>query len=193
MRNLTAHFTLDELIRNSGASSVPDHILVNAQQTARVLEAVRAQLGNVPLVVGSWYRAPLRNQAVGGSPTSAHVQGFGVDFNVPGMTPREVLAKLAPVARTLRIDQLIDERDHVHLSADPRARGEVLTEPVEGTYLPFSAAPADATRVAPRSATPKAQLPVPEGSGANAKALAWVGIIGAIVEIVRRILTESGK
>lgn len=141
MTRLSEHFTLDELLRNSGEHAAPDFVVLNARHTAAVLESVRRTLGDVPIIPTSWYRPPAKNaDTLGAARNSAHMYGYGVDFKVPGMTPREVLAKLAPHMRGLAVDQLIDERDHVHLSADPRMRRQVLVEVVEGQYVPWQGA-----------------------------------------------------
>lgn len=138
MTRLSEHFTLDELLRNSGEHAAPDFVVLNARHTAAVLEQVRRTLGDVPIIPTSWYRPPERNaDTLGAARNSAHMYGYGVDFRVPGMTPREVLAKLAPHVRALPVDQIIDERDHVHLSADPRMRRQVLVEVREGEYVPW--------------------------------------------------------
>lgn len=173
---LSEHFTLDEMLRNSGVSTAPDHIVVNARHTAAVLEQVRRILGDVPIIPTSWYRPPNRNaDTLGAAPNSAHLQGFGVDFTVPGMTSREVVARLAPQARSLGVDQLIDERDHVHLSAAPARRGEVLLEVREGEYVPYRA-----TSAAPPSSSPS---PSPPSSGTTdvRSVVFWLGIVAALI------------
>lgn len=179
MTRLSDHFTLDELLRNSGVSTAPDHVVINARQTARVLEEVRRIIGDVPIIPTSWYRPPNRNaDTLGASPTSDHLNGFAVDFTVPGMTSREVVDRLASRdVRALGVDQLIDERDHVHLSAGPRRRGQVLLEVREGEYVPYAS----------RSTLPS--LSLPSSSGGDVRSLVfWLGIIAALVIAVTEYL-----
>lgn len=180
---LSEHFTLDELLRNSGEHAAPDHVVVNARHTAAVLEQVRRQLGDVPIIVNSWWRPPAKNADTTGSVRdSSHLSGYGVDFRVPGMTSREVVAKLAPHVRGLPVDQLIDERDHAHLSADPRMRRQVLVEVVEGTYVPWQGA---GTTTGP---TIKA---APESAPSLGSGAWWLALIVALVTAFLAFLTKS--
>jgi zinc D-Ala-D-Ala carboxypeptidase len=182
MTRLSEHFTLDELLRNSGEHAAPDHVVVNARHTAAVLEQVRRQLGDVPVIPSSWYRPPAKNaDTLGAARNSAHLSGYGVDFNVPGMTPREVLAALAPHVRGMAVDQLIDERDHVHLSADPRMRRQVLVEIREGEYLPWQGAgttTGPTIKAAPEAA-PALSLPW------------WAYVLAALALALLNFLTKS--
>jgi zinc D-Ala-D-Ala carboxypeptidase len=196
--NLSAHFTLNELLRNSGEHAAPDHVLLNARHTAQVLEAVRTHLGNVPIVPTSWYRPPAKNaDTLGAARNSHHMSGYGVDFNVPGMTPQEVLAALAPIVGRLRIDQIIDERDHVHLSAHPDARGQVLVEVREGVYVPWrgaggsgptiSAAPEPGALPSP-SSSPFSSIPHKPGT-----VLWWLAVFAVIIPVLYNIVKDWGK
>lgn len=182
---LSEHFTLDELLRNSGEHTVPAHVLTAAKHTAEVLEMVRRQLGDVPIVVSSWYRSPEKNaDTLGSARNSAHMYGYGVDFVVPGMTPREAFQRIAPHVRGLPVDQLIDERNHVHLSADPRMRRQVLVEVVEGTYVPWgghgTAETGPAIKASPEN--------IPHKPGTL---LWWLALLAAIIPIILNILSKS--
>lgn len=183
MTRLSEHFTLDELLRNSGEHAAPDFVVVNARHTAAVLEQVRRTLGDVPIIPSSWYRPPAKNaDTLGAARNSAHLSGYGVDFNVPGMTPRQVLAALAPHVRGLAVDQLIDERDHVHLSADPRVRRELLVEVSEGVYVPWHGAgttTGPTVKAAPEKSTPAMTLPW------------WAYVLAALALALLNFLTKS--
>lgn len=129
--NLSAHFTLEELTRSDialrkGIDNTPtDETVGNLTDLAAALEQVRSFLG-FPLYVNSAYRSPKVNTAVGGSPTSAHCRGYAADFVSPQFgSPKEVC--MAIMESDLPFDQLIFEGTWVHLSVDPRLRGEVLT------------------------------------------------------------------
>lgn len=113
MTQLTAHFTLEELIASETASRhgidntpYPEH-LDNLLRLASFLEEVKALLGGKPVMVNSAYRGPAVNEKVGGSKSSQHMVGCAADIRVPGMTPREVC--LAIKASDLAFDQLIQE------------------------------------------------------------------------------------
>lgn len=128
---LTPNFLLAEFTRSETATRwaldntpTPAH-LSNLRATALGMEMVRLILG-APVFVTSAYRSPKVNVRVGGTPTSAHPMGYAVDFKVPGMT-------LAQAARMLvgklPYDQLIYEHGRcVHISFDPRLRGEEWTQ-----------------------------------------------------------------
>ncbi|MBX3607108.1 MAG: peptidase M15 [Piscinibacter sp.] len=88
-RQLTDHFTLDEFTisqtaAREGIDNTPDAAaLRNLRALASALERVRSRLGNRPVSISSGYRCPALNSAVGGSKTSAHMQGLAADFIVP--------------------------------------------------------------------------------------------------------------
>lgn len=128
---LTPNFTLEEFTRSDEAerrkianTPLPDH-LANLRMLALGMEMARFIIGK-PLRINSGYRNPTVNAAVGGTPTSAHALGYEADFKVDGMP----LASAArALAGRLPYDQLIYEHNRcVHISFDPRLRGEVLTQ-----------------------------------------------------------------
>jgi hypothetical protein len=110
---LTAHFSLEELTasataRDNGfANLAPADALRNLIRLADVLETARTALG-CALLVSSGYRSPALNAAVGGSRSSAHLDGRAADFRPAAGTLEDALATL--VASTVLYDQLIIER-----------------------------------------------------------------------------------
>ena len=128
MTDLSKHFTLEELTRtNTGLDNQPDtEALGNLGITAAHMEAVREFLGH-PIEVNSAYRSPAVNKAVRGVSTSAHCQGFAVDFTCPVFgTPADVA--LAIASSKIKFDQLILEYGWVHLSWAPSMRQQCLTK-----------------------------------------------------------------
>ena len=128
---LTEHFMLEELVRSEiavrkGLDNTPtEDIIQNLNILAGALERVRDLLGG-PIFISSAYRSPKVNSAVGGSKTSAHLEGLAADFVCPSFgTPKEICIEIA--ASGLAFDQLIYEGSWVHLSVDPRYRQQVLT------------------------------------------------------------------
>jgi hypothetical protein len=130
--NVSEHFTIEELtfsstavargIDNQPPADAVEHLAVLAQG----LEAVRALLG-APLRIDSGYRCPALNAAVRGVPTSAHTAGFAADFICPAYgTPFGIVRRIVEDG-SIRFDQLIQEGTWVHISFDPKMRGEVLT------------------------------------------------------------------
>ncbi len=185
---LSTNFSVDELLRNSGSTRVPDSVLINAQHTAELLEEVRRRLGGRPLFVGSWYRTAAKNASVGGAASSAHLSGYGVDFNVQGMTPRQVVEAVRAFAGDIAFDQIIDERDHVHLSADPRARRRVMIEPEEGKYETLTT---PLPPVIVRAPAPSGSMPKIEPTHGNAKVVAILTAVGTIIAAIAKLLSEK--
>ena len=135
MVKLSKHFTLDELTRTSvGLANVPSGEVVNCLRTvcAHVLEPVREHYGR-PVLIHSGYRSAAVNKAVGGSPSSQHMQGEAVDFHVSGHTEYDVALW---ISENLDYDQLILEdfvpgigaSGWVHCSFARRNRGNDLTK-----------------------------------------------------------------
>lgn len=56
----------------------------------RRLEALRAALGARPITITSGYRCPAHNAAVGGHPSSEHMDGTATDVVVRGVAPDTV-------------------------------------------------------------------------------------------------------
>lgn len=132
-RWLTDHFSLEELIATAhrGIDNTPPPAVVDVlRQTAAHMEAVRVLLANKTIIVNSGYRSPALNAAVGGAENSAHMLGWAVDFICPSFgSPLTICRALVAAMEKgrLRADQIIEEGSWVHISFDPRLRGEVLT------------------------------------------------------------------
>lgn len=130
--NLTPHFTLAEMTvsqtaARKGLSNEPtERALENLIKIAYTMEDVRALLGSKAISVSSGYRSIAVNKAVGGSNTSAHVDGLACDFICPAFGSPLAICKL--IAKSgIKFDQLIEEGTWVHISIDPRMRQQVLT------------------------------------------------------------------
>lgn len=124
MTRLSEHFTLRELVASESAAALgidntpPPQALVYLARTAQVLESVRAVLGGHPVTITSGFRSEALNRAVGGSRTSAHMDGRAADFVVPGFGSPDRVARRIVLAGIV-CDQLIFERagrrEWVHL------------------------------------------------------------------------------
>jgi zinc D-Ala-D-Ala carboxypeptidase len=113
-RQLSEHFTLDELVLSQVAArsgidnTASKQIVQNLRELARVLEQVRTLLGDVPILISSGYRCPELNAAIGGSKSSAHMKGLAADFTAPAFgTVLQVARKVA--ASDIAFDQVIHE------------------------------------------------------------------------------------
>lgn len=140
---LSKHFTLAEFLRSDtanrlGIENTPtaEH-LKNLGVTATNLEKVRKLLGNKPIIITSGYRNPELNKAVGGVPNSDHALGFAADFVCPRFgSAFDIAQHLAD--SDLEFDQLIYEQgysDWVHISFNPRIRGQVLSKAPGKPYV----------------------------------------------------------
>jgi hypothetical protein len=129
--NLSNSFTLEQLTfsetairRNIDNTPTPDQI-ENLRELAQNLERIQQILGS-PLNIHSGFRTPKVNAAVGGSSTSAHMDGFACDFACPGFgTALEVCKAVA--GANIPYDQIIFEGTWCHFSCDHRMRGMLLT------------------------------------------------------------------
>lgn len=90
MTNLTSHFSLEDLVRSQTAlrhgldNSPPASVQSNLRRLCvDLLEPIRDHFGEV--FIDSGYRSPAVNLAVGGKPTSAHLDGRAADIVVPGI------------------------------------------------------------------------------------------------------------
>lgn len=133
---LSKNFSLEEMTHSDfavrkGIDNTPTPEQVeNLRDVARVLEEVRALIA-CPIGVTSGFRSPKLNAAVGGSATSAHMEGRAADFRAPQYG--EPLDICKAIARSeIKFDQLIYEGDWVHIAVAENMRGQVLTAHFEG-------------------------------------------------------------
>jgi hypothetical protein len=138
--NLSEHFTKEELIASQlavrkGIKNEPtDAETNNLKKLAETLELVRDVLGGKSILINSGFRSFTLNSAIGGVSTSAHLYGYAADFICPSFgTPRQVVDEI--IKAGIKFDQLIIEGlsqsnpqgAWVHISIDPKMRGEVLS------------------------------------------------------------------
>ena len=129
---LTRNFALAEFINPAEAEAfkaLPMRVLYESRLglLAFALQQVRDELG-MPLIVTSGWRSKARNKAVGGSPTSDHPSGYSADVKCPFITSAKLAACFVSAEKRglIRFDQLIVYPWHVHISVNPRFRGQVL-------------------------------------------------------------------
>jgi len=141
MKQLSKYFALSEMTVSQSAArrglkNIPfGKQLDNLRSTAEKMDAIREMLGH-PVLVSSGYRNAEVNALVGGSKTSAHMQGLAVDFTCPGYGSPLAVAK-AVLAMGIEFDQLIHEfGSWVHIGfAEPGkpSRRQTLTINKRGT------------------------------------------------------------
>jgi hypothetical protein len=130
--NLTEHFTLEELTFSQtaarhGIDNTPgDKALANLRGLANFLEVIRRIVGK-PIIVTSGYRGPELNAVIGGSRTSAHMDGRAADIVSPSFgTPAELAERIA--IEDIEFDQVILEFGRwVHVAVAENPRHQILT------------------------------------------------------------------
>lgn len=157
--NLTSHFTLEELTASDTAVRLGIYNTPGLQASANLMvlangmEQVRAVLGQ-PVKVSSGFRCEelekvlcakdfaawcSRNGKMRTDPAvwaeyfkrKAHPKGFACDFTCPKFgTPLEIVKAL--IKAGIKADQIIQEGTWVHISFDPKMRGQVLTATFNG-------------------------------------------------------------
>lgn len=88
------NFSWTEATKNGSRIPESKEVVSNIITMAKKMEEVRDFLGGRVITVTSWYRDPVTNRRVGGASRSTHIQGHGVDFNVDGLSPKQVQQKL---------------------------------------------------------------------------------------------------
>jgi len=113
MIDVSKHITMVEATRSAYAQAhginnePPIDAIKNMQHVAQtVFEPMRAYFG-VPIKINSFYRCPKLNRAIGGSPTSQHVNGCAMDLDATGgITNKQIFNH---IRLNLPFDQLIWE------------------------------------------------------------------------------------
>lgn len=127
---LTKNFALAEFIKPEEAeefrSAYNEPLLRHRlEMVATVLQQVRDELG-MPLIVTSGWRSKRRNARVGGSPTSDHPNGYCADVMCPFINAEKLAACFVSAKKRglIDYDQLIIYPQHIHVSVNPRMRGQ---------------------------------------------------------------------
>lgn len=135
--HLSKHFKLWEFVTSQtaarhGINNTPPLAVIDRLSTLcqQILEPARQAVG--PLRISSGYRCPALNSAVGGSKTSAHMQGYAADV-IPLSANKMELAHW--VKSNCKFDQIILEfgtlsnPSWIHISCDPKGRRQVFRIP----------------------------------------------------------------
>lgn len=132
---MSKHFSLAELFRSQtatrlGIDNTPtDQAARNLERLAETLERIRLAIGSKAIQVTSGYRSPSLNAMIGGSKTSAHMDGRAADIVCRALTPLQLARAIQ--SSGIVLDQVILEfGDWVHVGiarVGETARGDVLT------------------------------------------------------------------
>jgi hypothetical protein len=130
---LTPNFKAGEFLHSETAEKAgipfpdpPADIEANIRKTAAKAQEARDILG-VPVDIHNGWRpnAPVDiNKLVGGSPTSAHVEGLAADLFPVGMALLDAIKKLTGHPTFMvGVDQIINERGCIHVGLPCKASG----------------------------------------------------------------------
>lgn len=122
-----AEFTFSQTATRHNINNDPSpEITARLVQVAHKMETVRVACGNRPIRISSGYRSPELNRRIGGSASSAHMQGWAVDFTVSGQSVMDTIKDILEAG--ISFDQVINEGGRwVHISFAPALRQEILT------------------------------------------------------------------
>lgn len=137
----STYFKLEELLKSDTAlvaqiENLPSWAdIENLQELATlVLDPIRQAWGQ-PLIVTSGLRSPQLNAAVGGVPTSAHMEGCAVDIVLAPWSTRKVselynLIQWLVESGVIDIDQVIYYRKKkmIHISNDLPCRKQFIVK-----------------------------------------------------------------
>ena len=118
------HFSWEELTTTStGLPNNPSQgqRLQLLRLADQVLEPLREEFG--PIQVTSAYRSPAVNAKIGGSPTSAHMEGRAADLYASQGATHEQMATWLLSRRDLPLRQVIVERHTGHLHVEMQREG----------------------------------------------------------------------
>jgi zinc D-Ala-D-Ala carboxypeptidase len=134
---LTDHYQLSDFTFSATAirhgidqSRPPPQIISNLHEVAYALEEIQRGMGYYVPRILSGYRCPALNALVGGSATSAHMDGLAVDFICPAFGSVLELCKFA-ANNVPDYDQIIYEYRswcHLGLSATGAPRKMLMTK-----------------------------------------------------------------
>ena len=128
--NLTANFTLEELVKSETAlrhniDNTPGETEIEnlKRLCEKILQPVRDHF-NTGVKVNSGYRSPAANQKVGGSPTSDHCKGQAADIEIPSIPNADlaiwIMDNLEYTQLILEYYQIgVPDSGWVHVSYDP--------------------------------------------------------------------------
>lgn len=140
------HFSLEELTRSQtatrqGIDNEPNDMeKSNLLRLAWFLESLRSRLRMnhgepMYIIVSSGFRCEELNTAIGGSKTSAHMQGLAADISCPKLTPLELSRFIANHMADEGFDQVIHEFErwvHVGLSNGLPRYEELTAQKING-------------------------------------------------------------
>jgi hypothetical protein len=132
-RHLSTNFTFEELTTTTIGDLLDTNRVIGEQEpilshltwvATNLLEPIRLLFPGRKIFISSGYRCPQLNKRIGGSPTSQHVYGDAVDFNIerydtPELRHEAILAIMKwgwDGSNQPKFRQLLEERGCIHIS-----------------------------------------------------------------------------
>lgn len=139
------NFIWDEVVTTENRlidNSLPEHLEANAIHCAERWEVIRKLGGNKPIYPTSWFRCEELNTAIGGSPTSDHMQALAIDGTHHVLSVTDFFILIYMNREMVRYRQLIWEFGRwVHCSFNPPGVSpgtpQTLVIKTRGNYLPY--------------------------------------------------------
>lgn len=110
---ITEHFALHEFAlpaekaaeRGCEPAEYPaEWIESGLKPLCRALEVIRKEFGDKPVRIVSAFRPAKYNAAIGSKPDSQHVAGRAADFQIKGVSPKEIWDRMLALFWTGRLD-----------------------------------------------------------------------------------------
>lgn len=106
-------FVKSETAKQKEIDNTPNqNQLIAGMVLADKMQELRNKI-NLPIIISSGFRSAELNKAIGGAPSSWHMQFLACDFNIKGLDPYEAVLKIKE--SKVSLDKCFVERDCVHI------------------------------------------------------------------------------
>ena len=106
-------FIRSETAKQKGIDNTPNqNQLIAGMVLADKLQELRDKI-NLPIIISSGFRSAELNKAIGGAPSSWHMQFLACDFNIKGLVPYVTLLRIKE--SLVSVDKCFVERNCVHI------------------------------------------------------------------------------
>ena len=106
-------FVRSETAKQKGIDNTPNqNQLIAGMVLADKMQELRNKI-NLPIIISSGFRSAELNKAIGGAPSSWHMQFLACDFNIKGLDPYEAVLKIKE--SLVSVDKCFVERNCVHI------------------------------------------------------------------------------
>lgn len=124
----SAHLSWAELACHDGTPYPVEWCASRAVDLAATFEAIRTELGGLPIAINSAYRTSEYNRRIGGAKLSQHVMGRALDIRHSTLKSQAVFLRIRHMAAEGRLPLLGGiglYRTFVHIDVRPKTSGRV--------------------------------------------------------------------